>query len=71
VLNYVSTGAILFYFTLPNSIRMSWAEHAERIREIRNAYEILVGKTEEKRPLEDLGTDGRTGTTLHFKMDNK
>jgi hypothetical protein len=27
--------------------------------EIRNAYRILVGKPEEKNPLEDLGVDGR------------
>jgi hypothetical protein len=26
---------------------------------VRNAYKILVGKPEEKRPLEDLGVDGR------------
>jgi hypothetical protein len=37
---------------------MSWAEHAERIRELRYAYEILVEKTEEKRPLEDLDAEG-------------
>jgi hypothetical protein len=33
------------------SRRMKWAEHAARIVEKRNAYRILVGKTEGKRPL--------------------
>jgi hypothetical protein len=30
---------------------MRWAGHAARMREMRNAYNILVGKFEEKRPL--------------------
>jgi hypothetical protein len=29
---------------------MIWAEHIARIGEMRNAYNILVGKPEEKRP---------------------
>jgi hypothetical protein len=33
------------------SRRMRWAGHAARIGERRNAYKILVGKPEEKRPL--------------------
>jgi hypothetical protein len=33
------------------SRRMRWAGHVERIRERRNAYRILVGKPEGKRPL--------------------
>jgi hypothetical protein len=28
-------------------------------REMRNTHRILVGKPEEKRPLKDLGVDGR------------
>jgi hypothetical protein len=33
------------------SRRMSWARHVERMGEKRNAYRILVGKSEGKRPL--------------------
>jgi hypothetical protein len=33
------------------SRRMRWADHAARIVEKRNAYRLLVGKPEEKRPL--------------------
>jgi hypothetical protein len=33
------------------SRRMRWAEYVARIRELRNAYKILVGKPEGKRPL--------------------
>jgi hypothetical protein len=33
------------------SRRMRWAGHAAQIGETRNAYRVLVGKTEEKRPL--------------------
>jgi hypothetical protein len=33
------------------SRRMRWAGHAARMREWRNAYRILVGKPEGKRPL--------------------
>jgi hypothetical protein len=39
---------------------MRWAGHAARMGEMRNAYDILVGKSEGKRDhLEDLGIDGR------------
>jgi hypothetical protein len=33
------------------SRRMRWAGHVARIREKRNAYRILVGKPESRRPL--------------------
>jgi hypothetical protein len=33
------------------SRRMRWAEHVARMGEKRNAYRILVGKLEGKRPL--------------------
>jgi hypothetical protein len=33
------------------SRRMGWAEHVACMRETRNAYRILVGKPEGKRPL--------------------
>jgi hypothetical protein len=51
--------------TPPNIIRMVISTrfrktgHVTCMGEIRNAYKILVGKPEGKRPLEDLGTDGR------------
>jgi hypothetical protein len=34
-----------------NSRRMKWAGHVTRMEEKRNAYRILVGKPEGKRPL--------------------
>jgi hypothetical protein len=36
---------------LVKSRRMRWAGHVARMGETRNAYRILVGKSEEKRPL--------------------
>jgi hypothetical protein len=39
--------------------RMRWARLAECMVESRNAYQILVGKPEGKRPLEDLDRDGK------------
>jgi hypothetical protein len=44
------------YFSLSiiriiRSMRMSWAGHVARIGEKRNAYRLLVGKPEGKRPL--------------------
>jgi hypothetical protein len=36
---------------MTKSRRMRWAGHVARIVETRNAYEILVEKPEEKRPL--------------------
>jgi hypothetical protein len=43
------------------SRRMRWTEHVARMGEKRNAYRILVGKPEEKRPL---------GRPRHRWMDN-
>jgi hypothetical protein len=34
------------------SRRMRWVEHVARMGEMRNTYNILVGKPEEKRPHE-------------------
>jgi hypothetical protein len=36
---------------ITKSRRMRWAGHVERMGEKRNAYKILVGKLEEKRPV--------------------
>jgi hypothetical protein len=38
---------------------MRWAGHVTRKGEMRNARNILVGKTEEKRPFGRLGVHGR------------
>ena len=40
------------------SRRMRWAGHLARMGE-RGMYRVLVGKPEGKRPLGDLGVDGR------------
>jgi hypothetical protein len=47
------------------SRRLGWARHVARIGEKRNAYRILVGKPEGKRP---LGRPGRRWVD-HIKMD--
>jgi hypothetical protein len=47
------------------SRRMRWAEHVARMGETRNAYRILVGKPEGKRP---LGRPRRRGVD-NIKMD--
>jgi hypothetical protein len=47
------------------SRRMRWAGHVARMWEKRNAYRILVGKTEDKRP---LGTPRRRWVDK-IKMD--
>jgi hypothetical protein len=39
--------------------RITWERLVARIWEMRNAYNILVGKTDGKKPPEDLGVDGR------------
>jgi hypothetical protein len=43
-----------------NPRRMRWAGCVARMREKRNACRILVGKQEEKRPLEDQDVGGWT-----------
>jgi hypothetical protein len=45
--------------------RMRWAGHVARMREKRNAYRILVGKPEGKRPLERP----RRGWVDNIKID--
>jgi hypothetical protein len=40
-----------FLGTEIESLRMRWAGHVARMGENRNAYRILVGKAEGKRPL--------------------
>jgi hypothetical protein len=39
--------------------RTRLAGHVARLGEVKNAYRILVGNPEGKRPLEDQGVDGR------------
>jgi hypothetical protein len=48
------------------SRRMRWAGHVARIGEKRNAYRILVGKPEGKRP---LGRPRRGGWTLKWSLE--
>jgi hypothetical protein len=38
---------------------MRWAGHVARMGEMINAYNILVGNPEAKKPLEDLGVNGK------------
>jgi hypothetical protein len=47
------TKALHSLYSLPNIIRMiRWAGHVACMGEKRNAYRVLVGKAEGKRPLE-------------------
>ena len=39
--------------------RMRWAGHVAHMGEERGVYRVLVGKPEGRRPLGDLGVDGR------------
>jgi hypothetical protein len=41
----------LYSIRIIKSMRMRWAGHVARMREKRNAYRLLVGKPEGKRPL--------------------
>jgi hypothetical protein len=49
-----------------NARRMRWAGHVARMGEVRNAYTILVGKPEGRRPLENLRVDVRITLRLIF-----
>jgi hypothetical protein len=40
--------------------RLLWTEHVNKMEEARNVYRILIGKSLEKRPLEDREGDERT-----------
>jgi hypothetical protein len=61
---------LLNLYSSPNIIRMMksrrmrWAGHVARIGETRNAYRILLGKPEGKRPLERQ--DGMVWTGLNW-----
>ena len=52
ILSY--THCILWANIIRNlkSKRLRWAGHVERMEQFRNAYRVLVGKSEGKRPLE-------------------
>jgi hypothetical protein len=45
------------------SRRLRGAGHAAGMGERRGAYRVLVGKPEERRPLEDPGVDGKMIST--------
>jgi hypothetical protein len=51
--------ASLIIIRVITSRRKRWAGHVEWMGEIRNAYNILVGKPEGKNHLEDLDVDGK------------
>jgi hypothetical protein len=42
------------------SRRMRWARHVTRMRQVRNAFKMLVGTPVEKKSLENEFVDGRT-----------
>jgi hypothetical protein len=46
------------YIRLITSRRTRWVARVARMGEMRNAYSILVGKSEGRDHLEDLGVDG-------------
>ena len=58
---------LIVFYSLPNMIRnlnsrrLTWAGNVARIKESRNAYIVLVGKPEGKRPL---------GRPRHRREDN-
>jgi hypothetical protein len=52
---------MIFIIRMIKSRRMRWAGHVARVGEKRNAYRILVGKRDEKRPL---------GRPRHTWVDN-
>jgi hypothetical protein len=39
--------------------RIRWARHIARMRQVRNVFKILFGKSEGRRPLGRPGIDGR------------
>jgi len=47
--------------------RMRWAGHVACMGDRRDEYRILVGRTEGKRPLEDLGVNGKIILKCVFK----
>jgi len=55
----INSHYLTFYIILViKSGRMKWAGHVTRTGETRNAYRLLMGKTESDQ-LEDLDVDGR------------
>ena len=66
--SYIKLQAL---YSLPNIIRnlklrrLRWAGHVAHMEQSRNAYRVLVGKPEGKRPLERL----RHGWEDNIKMD--
>jgi hypothetical protein len=46
------------FYSGEKSVRMRWAAHVARMIERRGAYTVLVGRSEGKRPLQNLGVDG-------------
>jgi hypothetical protein len=46
--------------------RMRWVGHVARMKEVRGAYKILVGRQDGRNHWEDLGVDGRTTSRYIF-----
>jgi hypothetical protein len=49
--NCMTRSFVICVIRIIKSRRMSWAGHVARMGEKRNAYSLLVGKPERKRPL--------------------
>jgi hypothetical protein len=52
------------------SRKMGWAGRVAYMEDVRNSYRVLVGKPEERRPLEASGVDGRIILKLIFEKYN-
>jgi hypothetical protein len=83
-MNFVICSLYPSIIRVIKSRRMRWARHAARMGETRNAYRILVGKPDGKRPLgrprrrwvdnikmdfREVGWDGRDWIDLAQDMD--
>jgi len=58
---------VLFLIQVINLRRIIWAEHVALMGDRRSVQRILVGKTEGKRPLENLAIDGKIILKWIFK----
>jgi hypothetical protein len=74
-LEFQKLGTIIILYSSPNiirmikSTRMRWAGHVARMGETRNAYRILVGKPEGKKPLERPRRNWVNNIKIDLKTD--
>jgi len=47
-------------------VRMRWAGHVVHTWGMKDAYKILIGKLKGKRPLRDIGIDGKVNLSLYL-----